>query len=115
MQTVQQNSAGRYSGKPWLRLVPRLLLPCAALLGCSTTTAPAAEQTAFAAGQAQRLSVRMESQVSGSSGLSFGAQKKRYSLRGAAVLLPLSTSENGTRSSRLLENPFRLLTIPLAM
>lgn len=103
MQTAQRNSAGRQSGDLWLRLVPLLLLPCAAVVDCSTTSTPATERSAFSAGQAQRLSVRVESEVSGNSGLSFGASNKRYNLRGTAVLLPLSKSESGTRIRLQLE------------
>jgi hypothetical protein len=95
MEAVRRSgSASSYGREPWSHHVPRLLLPCAvaAVLGCSATSAPPAEQPAFSTGQAQRLSVRVESEVSG--GLPSGASNKRYSLRGTAALQPLSNGDH---------------------
>jgi hypothetical protein len=80
----------------------RWILPCAAVLGCSIVRGP--EQTAFSVGRAQRLSVRVESEVKGGIGLSPGLSSKRYSLRGTAALLPLSASTSEVRLRLQLED-----------
>lgn len=101
---AQHRSTGGHHGEPWSRRVMCWILPCAALLGCSCTTVPAAEPAAFTTGQTQRLSLRVESKVSGGGALSFAASDKRYDLRGTAVLLPLSTGGAGTRIRLQLED-----------
>jgi hypothetical protein len=76
-------------------------LGCVLLASCSPAAKP--DPAPFSVGQAQRLSVRMESEASGASALAPGASNKRYGLTATAVLLPLAVSEGATRIRLQLE------------
>jgi hypothetical protein len=99
---MQHSSIRKHQSAPWSRRASRWLLPCAVLLGCCSKTVPTAPPAAFTTGQTQRLSVQLESKLSGGA-LTFATADKRYELRGTAVLLPLSVSDSETRIRLQLE------------